>query len=116
MAGQRQSDSKPHQFTVPTRTLIAVMVTTFAWQLEAFVILLHILRKRPLPLVPHIVLLVMTIALNVACVRWAKTEVKSAPRNLRALVLKPGQSLVVVAMVVGFGATLGLTTMFLMRP
>jgi hypothetical protein len=107
---------KPHQFTVPTRTLIAVMVTTFAWQLEAFVIVLRVLRDRPLPLVPHLALLTMAVALNVACVRWAKAEVRSAPRNLRNLVLKPGQPVIVVAMVIGFGATLGLTTMFLMRP
>jgi|EndMetStandDraft_3_1072993.scaffolds.fasta_scaffold583039_1 hypothetical protein len=104
------------EFTVSTRTLIAILLTTFAWQLEVLVVVVHLFKERPLQTVPHFVLLALAVALTGACFVWAKEEARNCPPKLSRLVLKHGQPMIVILGVVSFGAVLGVITMLLVRP
>jgi hypothetical protein len=100
-------DLRPGEFVVSTRTLIAILVTTLAWEAEGFVIGIHFLGVGNLPDAAHAMLIATTGVLSIVSWFWARNEARQSPGHASRLVLLPGQGKYVVLAFVTFGVVIG---------
>ncbi|SFI69482.1 hypothetical protein [Planctomicrobium piriforme] len=99
----------PHNHpSIGTLSLFSLLLTVWAWQLEAGVLLLHFLVNKKLDSLGHGALLTLSIALTLFAVVKGKSELKKFGHTGGRIELTTSQIALVTMLTLMMGASLGL--------
>lgn len=98
--------TEPIRFHVSNRTLLAVLVSLFTWELSLFAFAIRWLGLGQLPTEAWVILLVAFTAGSIAGAVWAWNEARRIPGPPSGIVLTPAQNVIVVMFVLAFSLPL----------